>query len=52
MQALRRWKQDADLAGIRDAESLAGLPEAERKEWQCSGLRVHALLARAGDVLP
>src|SRR5262249_51625450 len=32
--ALRHWKQDSDLAGIRDDEALASLPEAERKEWQ------------------
>jgi hypothetical protein len=27
---LRHWKIDTDLTGIRDIESLAKLPEAER----------------------
>ncbi len=33
-QTLKQWKRDSDLAGIRDADALAKLPEAERKEWQ------------------
>ena len=33
-EALEHWKQDAYLAGIRDAKPLARLPEPERKEWQ------------------
>ena len=31
---LSRWKEDRGLAGVRDPEALARLPEAERKEWQ------------------
>jgi hypothetical protein len=31
---MRRWVEDADLAGVRDAAKLAELPEAERKEWE------------------
>jgi hypothetical protein len=31
---LAHWKRDSDLAGIRNAEALAKLPEAERKAWQ------------------
>jgi tetratricopeptide (TPR) repeat protein len=33
-QALAHWKRDPDLAGVRDAEALAKLPESERKAWQ------------------
>ena len=46
-EALRHWKQDPDLAGIRDAEALARLPEAERKEWQALWADVDSLLSRA-----
>jgi eukaryotic-like serine/threonine-protein kinase len=46
-QTLNHWKQDNDLAGIRDAETLAKLPEAERKEWQALWTEVEALLIRA-----
>jgi serine/threonine-protein kinase len=31
---LKRWKEDADLAGVRDAAGLAKLPEAEQAEWK------------------
>jgi eukaryotic-like serine/threonine-protein kinase len=47
VQTLNHWKQDTDLAGIRDAEALAKLPEAERKEWQALWAEVEALLAQA-----
>jgi hypothetical protein len=33
-QALAHWQRDPDLTGVRDAEALARLPEAERKAWQ------------------
>jgi hypothetical protein len=51
-QTLRRWKEGTDLTGIRDAESLARLPEVEREEWQALWAAVDALLARAGDIRP
>jgi tetratricopeptide (TPR) repeat protein len=38
------WKQDADLAGIRDRDALAKLPEAERREWQALWADVDSLL--------
>ena len=44
---LTRWKQDRDLAGIRDAEGLARLPDAERKEWQALWAEFDSLLKRA-----
>ncbi len=46
-QTLNHWKQDTDLAGIRDAEALAKLPEAERKDWQALWAEVDALLKTA-----
>jgi hypothetical protein len=33
-QQMRHWQQDSDFAGVRGPEALAGLPEAERKEWR------------------
>jgi tetratricopeptide (TPR) repeat protein len=46
-QTLNHWKQDSDLAGIRDAEALARLPEPERKDWRGLWAEVDALLAKA-----
>ena len=31
---LEHWQDDSDLSGVREADGLAGLPEAERAEWQ------------------
>ena len=47
VQTLQHWKADSDLAGIRDADALAKLPETERKEWQALWAEVDSLLARA-----
>jgi hypothetical protein len=44
---MQHWRQDADLAGIRDAEPLSKLPEAERKEWQSLWADVDQLLKKA-----
>jgi len=49
VQALQHWNQDSDLAGIRAARALAGLPEAERQEWQEVWAEVEALLKRARE---
>jgi serine/threonine protein kinase/Tfp pilus assembly protein PilF len=53
-QTLRHWKVDPDLAAVRDADALAQLPEAERKEWQALWADVDALLAgrRPAGALP
>src|SRR5262249_9666123 len=32
-QTLRHWQTGPDLAGVREAEALARLPEAERPAW-------------------
>jgi tetratricopeptide (TPR) repeat protein/tRNA A-37 threonylcarbamoyl transferase component Bud32 len=45
-QALEHWRKDADLAGVRDADALAKLPEAERADWQKFWAEVGALLKR------
>lgn len=41
---LRHWKQDTDLAGIRDADGLAKLPVAEREKWKAFWADVDTLL--------
>ncbi len=45
-KTLAHWKQDADLAGIRDTQNLAKMPEAERNEWQSLWADLDALLAK------
>jgi hypothetical protein len=45
-KTLTHWKQDTDLAGIRDEQELAKLPEDERKAWQSLWADVDALLKR------
>ena len=47
VQTLGHWKVDVNLAGVRDPEALAKLPEPERKEWQSLWGDVEALLERA-----
>jgi hypothetical protein len=46
-QQLKRWQQDPDLAGVRDAEDLARLPEDEQKAWRELWSDVAALLKKA-----
>jgi serine/threonine-protein kinase len=46
-QTLQHWKQDPDLAGVREADALARLPEGERKEWQSLWAEVDAKLKLA-----
>ena len=45
-QTLGHRKADADLAGVRDADGLAKLPEPERAEWITLWDEVDALLAK------
>jgi serine/threonine-protein kinase len=45
---LTHWQADPDLAGVRDAAALAGLPEAERAAWRRLWADVQALLEKAG----
>jgi serine/threonine-protein kinase len=44
VQALRHWREDEDLAGVRDADALEKLPEGERAEWRKLWADVDALL--------
>jgi eukaryotic-like serine/threonine-protein kinase len=34
IQKLPHWQRDPDLAGVRDAKELTGLPKEERESWQ------------------
>jgi tetratricopeptide (TPR) repeat protein len=45
--ALRPWRDDPDLAGVRDPEALARLPDAERAAWQRLWADAADLLKRA-----
>jgi serine/threonine-protein kinase len=46
-QKLAHWQRDPDLAGVRDQEALAKLPEPERADWQKLWADVEALLQKA-----
>ncbi len=46
-KALARWREDPDLAGLRDAGALERLPPAERQECQALWQEVAAVLHRA-----
>ena len=45
---LKQWQQDPALAGVREGEELANLPDDERKGWQLFWFDVDALLKKAG----
>jgi len=47
VQALERWKKDPDLASIRDADTLAKLPDQERQAWRAVWAEVDALVRKA-----
>jgi len=44
-----QWQDDPDLAGVRDKEGLAQLPEEERKDWERVWSEVDTLLRRASS---
>jgi serine/threonine-protein kinase len=46
-QRLEHWQKDADLAGLRDPNALARLPQAECDAWNRLWAEVDALLAKA-----
>jgi hypothetical protein len=46
-RTLRHWNACPDLAGIRDSEALAKLPQAEQDEWQALWNDVDSFLKRA-----
>ena len=47
LSVLGRWQSDPGLAGVRDANSLARLPAAERAGWEKLWADVAAVLAEA-----
>jgi eukaryotic-like serine/threonine-protein kinase len=47
VKQLRGWQSDPALAGVRDANALSKLSEAEREEWRRLWADVRALLAKA-----
>jgi serine/threonine-protein kinase len=47
-RALERWRKDPDLAGLREKDALAKLPQAERDACRRLWADVAALLERAG----
>jgi tetratricopeptide (TPR) repeat protein len=49
LQQMQHWPRDADLAGVRGAEALARLPEAERADWQKLWADVETLRRRAAE---
>ncbi len=46
-QALRHWKRDPDMAGVRAPDALAALPEPEHAGWHSLWARVDRLLEEA-----
>jgi tetratricopeptide (TPR) repeat protein len=48
-RTLARWKKSPDLAGVRDRDALAKLPEAERLAWARFWADVDAALRRAAE---
>jgi hypothetical protein len=51
-QRLEHWRQDPDLASIRDKEALDKLPDDERRPWREFWDDVSALLTRIGATPP
>jgi eukaryotic-like serine/threonine-protein kinase len=46
---LKHWKEDSDLAGIRDAAALAKLPQEERAACKRLWGDIDGLLSKVGD---
>jgi eukaryotic-like serine/threonine-protein kinase len=47
--AMEQWKRDIDLAGVREPEALAAMPEEDRKVWRAFWADLDSLLDRAGS---
>jgi tetratricopeptide (TPR) repeat protein len=45
-RTLQQWQSDPDLAGVRDEQALAPLPQVERQSWQQFWFEVQGLLGR------
>ena len=48
-ERLEHWRQDADLAALRDPVVLTKLPDDEREAWRALWADVDALLRKATD---
>jgi hypothetical protein len=48
-RVVAHWKEDPDLAGVRDQPALSRLTEDERKTWQTFWSEVDVLLAKASS---
>jgi hypothetical protein len=48
-EKLQHWQKDKDFASVRDVETLAKLPEAERANWQKIWADVADLLKRTDE---
>ncbi|MGO9816149.1 MAG: hypothetical protein ACLP53_35950 [Isosphaeraceae bacterium] len=49
VQTMAHWRQDADLAGVRDAQDLNKLPADEQKAWRSLWEDADSLLKRVGS---
>jgi eukaryotic-like serine/threonine-protein kinase len=49
LKAMRQWRKDTDLVEVRDADGLASLSEAERKDWLALWGEVDALIRKTGE---
>jgi serine/threonine-protein kinase len=49
-RVLRYSRQDSDLAGVRDSDALAVLPDQERADWRAFWADVDRLLQQVGKV--
>ena len=52
LRSLQDWRNDPDLAGVRDPGELAKLPEAERREWQALWDKFDACSSQANPQNP
>jgi hypothetical protein len=51
-QTLKHWQHDPDLAGVRDSDALAKLPETERIAWQSLWAEAAGLIDQAAKGRP
>jgi len=49
LKTLTHWQRDPDLAGVRDAEGLANLAEAEQESWRTLWAELQRTIASARD---
>jgi len=52
LSVIRWWTRDVDLVTVRDADTLAKLPEPERKDWLAFWKDYDALMRKGGETKP